>query len=191
MSTSTPNLGLHKPDPIEVVNVETDLNDNYDIIDEAIQDLRVPPKGKLWKTDAFQGPLSSEATEITFSGSRVVGGMSLGANGDGLVVPVSGKYNVKILGYATGSNTYRANFIPYRVRAATSNKDLMFLGIWKENDLDYSSGMEDEIPLQAGDEIRVKAGSSNNAGFTWGDAETTGIRLLVEYRGPLSGATPV
>lgn len=39
MGTNTPNLQLFKPDPDDDnVNVQTDLNDNYDILDTAVQD---------------------------------------------------------------------------------------------------------------------------------------------------------
>ena len=39
MGTNTPNLQLFKPDPdLDNVNVETDLNDNYDKLDTAVQD---------------------------------------------------------------------------------------------------------------------------------------------------------
>ena len=40
MATTTTNLSLRKPDLTDQVNVETDLNDNYDIIDGAVGDLQ-------------------------------------------------------------------------------------------------------------------------------------------------------
>lgn len=40
MATNTPNLGLRKPDTTDLVNVLTDLNGNYDILDRL-------PKGEL------------------------------------------------------------------------------------------------------------------------------------------------
>lgn len=39
MSTNTPNLQLVKPDPTDTVNVVTQINDNYDTIDEHVGDL--------------------------------------------------------------------------------------------------------------------------------------------------------
>jgi hypothetical protein len=190
MGTTTTNLALYKPDSTDVVNVQTDINNNMDTIDTAVQDLRVPTKGKLWRTSAFQA-LTGTGTDVDFEASRLSGGMTAGSGSNGLVVPKSGLYKVSVYGYATGSDLWRAQFTAYRVRSAVADKDITFLGFWKESTFDSAMTADNEVPLAAGDEIRVKASSSSGSGSTWGTDETNGVRLHVEYKGPLNGATPI
>ncbi|MEI0738778.1 phage tail protein [Paenibacillus sp. JTLBN-2024] len=64
MASNTPNLGLLKKDPIadgnETFNIQTMLNDNWDKIDEAVGNIKVPDaslteKGVVQLSNATNG----------------------------------------------------------------------------------------------------------------------------------------
>lgn len=81
MGTNTPNLQLFKPDPDDNnVNVETDLNANYDILDDKVQ-------------EALDGSISTTentriANSATFTAETQV---------DSIVVPVVNGQKYKII----------------------------------------------------------------------------------------------
>lgn len=192
MGTTTANLALYKPATSDVVNVVTDINNNMDTIDTAIQSLRVPPKGKLWRTGGFFG-LPAVAVDIDFEASRALNGMTVTAGSQGLVVPTSGLYRVYAYGYSSGGGAppYDTQYTAYRIRAAVANKILVYLYIPKLSAADTAASGTTEVPLAAGDEIRMTGSSTGGAVSTWGVDEASGVRLELEYVGPLSGATPI
>lgn len=192
MGTSTPTLNLYKPDDTELVDVEVHLGDNYDKIDQAFEDLDDIPEGKLWRTTGFTGALDAAGEAIPFDDSRVVNGMATGVNGDGLVVPSSGMYDVTLNGYGSGGGSSAVvQFTAIRVRAATSNRNVCLLTLAKTSANDVAGSFTDNIPLQAGDEIRVLGSATDSAVNGWGVDEVSGIRLHVRKTGVLGGATPV
>ena len=106
MATATPNYGLYKPDPSEFVDVETDLNGNLDIIDEALGEVAVvaavggaPAYGVLaYKTDAYQVIANSGSQRILFDDApALVNGFTADlVTNRSLIVPVAGIYFVRL-----------------------------------------------------------------------------------------------
>lgn len=185
--TSTTNYQLYKPDPSDNVNVATDINANYDKIDAGLNDLHNPPWGKLWSTGGFQALAASPGVQVLFDKSKVRNGMAVGANSDGLIVPRDGIYEVKIFGYASGSTgAWTARFDVYRVRSGVGNRTLIISPFSKPDGLDYAACMVDDVPLKAGDELRVNGTSTPAGGSTWGSDEFNGTRLTVRYKSPLA-----
>lgn len=192
MGTTTTNYGFYKPDPTEFVNVVSNLNDNLDHIDGTIAALDDLPRGKLWRTGGFSN-LPAVAADIDFEASRVLFGMSASAGSQGLVVPTSGLYRVYLYGYSSGGGAppYDTQYSAYRIRAATANKTLVYLYVPKLTAADSAASGTTEVPLAAGDEIRVQGSSTGGAVSTWGIDEASGVRLEVEFKSPLLGATPI
>lgn len=192
MGTTTTNYGFYKPDGSEFVDVMAQINANLDDIDATMAALDDFPTGKLWRTAGFTGALPAVGAAITFDASRLVFGMAASGSGDSLIVPSAGMYDVRLNGYASGGGAAAVvQFTAVRVRAATPDKVVCLLSLSKINANDLGGSFTDNVPLAAGDEIKVIGSSSDSAVNGWGIDEVSGIRLSVEYTGPLNGATPV
>lgn len=189
--TSTPNYQFYKADPNDNVNVEQDIDANWDKADTELFKLANPPVGKIWRTGGFQPLPANPGVAIDFEAGRVRNGMTLGAGNNGLVLPLDGFYEVTLNSYYTGGAAYQAMMNVVRVRAATADKPVGFISIWKESGDDYQVSFSDEFPLKAGDELRCKGESTGGVGSTWGTNESSGTRLLVTYKGPLGTVIPV
>lgn len=76
MATTTPILGLRKPEPADDVDVEADLGDNFDLLDEAIGDLQTAVgSGVVTLTDGATVAVDSSLGKIfslTAAGDRTV-----------------------------------------------------------------------------------------------------------------------
>ncbi|MBM7770624.1 hypothetical protein JOD54_000828 [Actinokineospora baliensis] len=149
------------------------------------------PKGKRWRTGAFQ-TLGNNSTVIGTTGARVQGGMTTTANG--LVLPRDGLYKVTVHGYATGELGWRAAFGLNRIRAGVADVELLWTSTYKSGSNDYTTTASDEVPLKGGDEVRMHGSAIPTTASTcaWGITEFAGCRFLVEFvRSLPSGVTPL
>jgi hypothetical protein len=100
MGTSTTHLNLWKPDPADDVDVEQDLNENYDKLDTAIADLDAVIPTPFPKLHAYQ---SSAGTVTLTTGvdalipfdaeiSDTINGHSIVTNNSRYTPTVAGKY---------------------------------------------------------------------------------------------------
>jgi hypothetical protein len=197
MATTTPNYDLVVADGDDFIAVDSQLGDNFSILDtelKRVDDLASNPagiNGRLWRTSGFQA-LPDAGVDIDFEASRVSGGMTASSGNQGLIIPVDGHYDIRLIPYATGGATpWAARFQVIRARSSVSDKAIIHIGFWKEGADDLGTPGSDIIPLKANDTLTVKGFSTGGIGSTWGTDEVSGIRLHVEYKRPLGGVTPV
>lgn len=198
MATTTPNYGWRLPTVDDFITVAADVAATVEDIDtelKRVDDLASNPaliSGKLWRTGAFTA-LPAAAADIDFEASRATGGMTVSANHQGLVIPVDGFYDVRCHGFSSGGNNANVLFNVYRIRSAVANKVVIRIQYYKLSNAgeDHCIPGADVIAFKANDEIRVLGSSSGGAVSTWGVDEADGIRLVVEYKRPLNGVTPL
>ncbi|MBM7770894.1 hypothetical protein JOD54_001098 [Actinokineospora baliensis] len=150
------------------------------------------PKGRRWRTAAFHTLTTTNAV-VPMQGSRVQGGMTTSANG--LIVPRDGLYRIWLLGYATGGPAWRIGFAVHRIRSGgTPDAEVLWASMWKSGAADYSITANEDVPLKAGDEIRLSCAAqpADSTTATWGVGEYSGTRFSVEFLHSLpAGQNPI
>lgn len=148
MGTSTPNLQLWKPAPGDNVNVTTDIDNNWDKVDTAVQNLNVPPTCIARMTGNF----NISANADVFAGAGWVATedptnmLTVGATPGTTLITIAkaGKYLISYVANNDPASGSTANYITLnsadinqsRARdsrgASTAGGDGTWLHAWKE-----------------------------------------------------------
>lgn len=152
--------------------------------------------GKAWRVSGFSGNMGDSLRyRASLDASRVQGGVTHSTAGGlyGLVLPFDGFWRVQGVGYASGGSNYYNSFFATRIRAGVGDNDVASSMVnYKGTTNDMTANFGDVVPLKANDRIEMYATMlGSGVGNYWGVNESQGVRLMVEYVGPLNGATPI
>lgn len=150
------------------------------------------PSGKLWSTAGDQPVGAGASATITMNQSRVRGGVTATPASGILTIPVSGFYRINYGCPIDGGGSGRVQSSVSRVRAG-SPTIIHATGEYKEGTVTFwVGGQSPEVPLQAGDQVRLDVLNSTASSINVGRlTEVNSAYVAVRYLRALEGATPV
>lgn len=141
----------------------------------------VAPYGHMGKTNSFQAISSTAPAVVTFDAAQELrGGVTVVADNNALVVPVTGRYRVhlKVVFSGGGVQNLCLTVLSVNGAAATGSANKLHASLGKQGANDISYHTSGVIPLNAGDKIGMMAQSGSTV---WGGNGYDGAFIEIEW----------